>query len=295
MNWDPLINWLADHGVALAGIAIAAYILRRVLRHAIPPTLTRTMLREATPKTEREIRQRAETLGGVLLGTAEILVLIVALLMVVQELGVNVGPVIAGLGIGGIAVGLGAQSLVRDMINGLFILVENQYGQGDMVTVAGVQGWVQEVTLRRTVLRDLDGTVHSIPNSEIKVSSNWTRGFSGVNLLVPLSAGSNVEQAIALVDQVGQHLATDPALADKIEEAPRALRIENITPAGVVLRVTGRAAPGAQWEVAGALRRSLISAFEEAGLRFGPPEAVPPAPAPTTTPPAAPPPAPPAR
>jgi small conductance mechanosensitive channel len=219
----------------------------------------------------------------VLVGAERIVIVTVALLMIVGELGINIVPLIAGLGIGGIAIGLGAQSLVRDAINGVLILTENQFGKGDMVKAAGVQGWVEEVNLRRTVLRDVDGTLHSVPNSEIKVSSNLTRGYSGVDLIVSVGAGQDVDQVVAVIDRAGHELRDDPDVGDNILEPPRVARIEHISPAGGVdLRVTGRVTPGWQWKVTSALRRSIIREFDARGIRFGPPPAPPAPPAPPT-------------
>lgn len=280
---DRIGDWAGKHGAAMIGIGVAALVLVWVLRRAIPSGVQRAVLRDTTPLTEAEQRKRADTLSAVLLGSAEVVVLVITLLLMVQELGVNVAPVIAGLGIGGIAVGLGAQSLVKDAINGILILLENQYGRGDMVRVGGVQGWVEEVNLRRTVLRDTDGTVHNIPNSEIKVASNLTRGFSGVNLTITVASGQDVDRAIALLDQAGAEVATDAALSAKVVDAPRVTSVDSVSAATVALRVVGRVAPGAQWEVTSALRRRVIRLYEAEGIRFGPMEpapAPPPAPAP---------------
>lgn len=273
--------------MAITSVAVAALIIVRVLRRAIPAGIARAVLRDATPLTESDLRKRADTLSSVLLGSAQVMVLILALLLIVEELGVNVAPVIAGLGIGGIAVGLGAQSLVKDAITGGFILFENQFGKGDMVRVGGVQGWVEDVNLRRTLLRDADGTLHTVPNSEIKVASNLTRGFSGVNVLISVAAATDIDQVTTLVDGVGAAMAADPDLGGTIVDPPRVTVVENVSAAAVTLRVVGRVVPGAQWEATSVLRRRLMRAFTEAGIAFGPVEATPPPPAPVA---AAPPP-----
>jgi moderate conductance mechanosensitive channel len=281
IDTDNLGQWARDHGVQIVIIAVATLIVLRLLQRVIPPAIRRAVVVEGGSLTQPDLVKRADTLSAVLLGTARIAVLVIALLMLVGELGVNVAPVIAGLGIGGIAIGLGAQSLVRDAINGIFILAENQFGKGDMIKVAGVQGWVEEVNLRRTVLRDLDGTLHSVPNGEIKVSSNLTRGYSGVDLLVSIAAGTDVDAAIQAIDAVGRDLAGDAEVGDDILEAPRVARIETATAAGLDVRISGRVRPGAQWKVTSALRRRLIKAFDAQSIRFGP------APPPAATPPAA--------
>jgi small conductance mechanosensitive channel len=285
---DRLWQWLGDHGVSILVIAGAALLALRLAQKFIPAAIARAVMRDAAPLTAHDLRTRANTLTAVLLGAARVAVLGIALLMVVGELGVDVVPVIAGLGIGGIAIGLGAQSLVRDAINGILILGENQFGKGDMIKVAGVQGWVEEVNLRRTVLRDLDGTVHSVPNSEIKVASNLTRGYSGVDLIVSIGPGQDLDRALAAIDEAGRDLGDDPELGEKILETPRVARIDSIAATGGVdVRVTGRVTPGAQWKVTSALRRRIVRTFDASGIRFGPPPASP-APTPVSTLPAAP-------
>ena len=270
-------DWTATHGARLALIAGLAALANYVLRRLVPPAITRAVLREATPRTEIDLRKRADTLSSVIINTAEISLLVIAAFVTLDELGFNVAPFLTGLGIGGIALGLGAQSLVRDVINGLFILVENQYGRGDLVTVGGVQGWVEDVNLRRTVLRDAEGTLYTVPNGEVKVTGNLTRGYSGINILVPLWATSDLDRAMATIDEIGQELAADPQLGQFVVEAPRAARLEGITEKGVTIRVLGKAAPGAQFEIAGALRRRLKRAFDQAEIRFGEPPPTPPA------------------
>lgn len=284
LNAADIARWSEENLLSIVVIVAATLIGLRVLDRVIPAAIRRAILVDVTPLTEHDLGKRADTLSSVLLGVARVAVIVIAALMVIGELGFNVFPVIAGLGITGIAIGLGAQSLVRDAINGLFILGENQFGKGDMVKVAGVQGWVEEVNLRRTVLRDLDGTLHSVPNSEIKVSSNLTRGYSGVDLLVSIAAGTDVDAAIQAINAAGEDLLDDDEVGEEILEAPQVTRIEAATAANLDVRVTGRVRPGAQWKVASALRRRIIRAFDVHSIRFGPA-----APAPTPTPPSAPP------
>ena len=285
-TYEPLRRLLADHGLVIFLVVVAAFVGVRLVRRAIPATIKRTVMRQASPLTESDLEKRSDTLSGVLLGIAQLAIVLLALLLVLDEVGINVLPVVAGLGIGGIAIGLGAQSLVKDAINGMLILTENQYGKGDMVTIAGVQGWVEEVNLRRTVLRDIDGTLHSVPNGAITVSSNLTRGFSGINLLVSLAAGTDVEQGMELINRIGQEMAEDAILGPMIVEAPYSARMEGATATTLDVRVFGRVAPGKQWEVASALRRRLVRTFDAEGIKFGPIQPAPPAPAPPITAPA---------
>ena len=281
MNGGQLVDWLVDAGAALSVVVVLALAGVWLLRRLLPRAVASAVVRNATPQTEIDLRKRADTLGTVLVRTGEIVILVITALVLLDRAAITVAPFLTGLGIGGIAVGLGAQSLVRDMLAGIFILVENQYGRGDLVTVAGVQGWVEDVSLRRTVLRDADGTLHNVPNGEIKVASNLTRGYSGISLLLPLAPATDLGRAMALIDQVGAELATDPVFGPRLVEPPRAARVDGLTDTSVQVRVLGRALPGAQIELAGELRRRIKLAFDAAEIRLGgsPPPAAPPTPA----------------
>ncbi len=291
LSWGAASAWASTHGARVATILVLAFAANLIVKRVVPPTMAAFVLREPEARAAIDMRKRVDTLSAVIVHTAQIVVVLIAAFMILDELGFYVAPFLTGVGIGGIALGLGAQSLVRDTINGIFILAENQYGRGDLVTVGGVQGWVEDVNLRRTLLRDENGTMYTVPNGEVKVAGNLTRGYSGINLLVPLVAGSDVDRAMALIDAAGQEIADDPVLGPLVLETPRAVRLETITDKGLTIRVIGRALPGAQFEIAGALRRRIKAAFEQAQIRFG---EAPPAPTPapssagtgTTRPPA---------
>jgi small conductance mechanosensitive channel len=274
-----IADWFWIHGARIAVVVALVLIANICVRRIIPPAVRAAVLRDATSRNEIDLRKRADTLASVMVHTVQIGAIVLGAFLVLGELGFNMAPLLAGLGIGGLALGLGAQSLVRDTLNGIFILLEDQYDHGDLVSIAGVQGWVEEVNLRRTVLRDVDGTLFSIPNGEVKVAGNLTRGYSGINLLVPLTAASDVDRAMALIDEAGQELAADPDLGRLVVEAPKAVRVEALTDKGLTVRVLGKAMPGAQFEVAGALRRRIKRSFDAAEIRFGEPVPAPPAPA----------------
>ncbi|HZP58215.1 MAG TPA: mechanosensitive ion channel domain-containing protein, partial [Dehalococcoidia bacterium] len=167
VDGDRIGRWFEDHGVAVFGSILLALIgtaiVARVVRLALRPAVTRQM----AGRPPVEVQRRVDTLAGVIVRTAQVVFILLALFTILPEFGVNIAPVIAGVGITGIALGLGAQTLVRDTLNGMFILGENQYAKGDVVTIAGVTGTVEDVTLRRTVVRDVDGVVYSVPNSSV--------------------------------------------------------------------------------------------------------------------------------
>jgi moderate conductance mechanosensitive channel len=221
-----------------------------------------------------EIRKRMDTIETLGSRVLQAFVVVIGALMVLGKLGFDIGPAIAGLGVVGIAVGFGAQSLVRDYFNGALILLENQYSLGDVVTIAGVTGSVEDISLRRTTLRDLDGVVHTVPNGEIKVASNRTRTWARINQDVTVSYGTDVDRAIAVVDALGRAMAEEPEWKDRILEPPRVERVEAIGEYGITLKILGMVRAIDQWDAGGELRKRLLAAFTENGIEIPRPQRV---------------------
>jgi small conductance mechanosensitive channel len=264
---DDPADWLQDHGSVIAGAIvlalIAAFFVRSIVPHALRPAVTRQM--SGRPATE--IDRRVDTLSGVIVRTAEVVLFLLALFTVLPEFGLDIRPVLAGVGITGIALGLGAQSLVRDTLNGIFILGENQYAKGDVVTIAGVTGTVEDVTLRRTLLRDVDGVMYTVPNSSVAVAANFTRDFAKVRVTIPVAVGSDLAEVRRIADEVGQQLAADPEHGERVMAPPRYLRVDGIDANGVAVQVNGTVRPGSQWEIAGVLRARLLEAMRANGIK----------------------------
>ncbi len=254
-------------------LILAAVLAVRRLAWRFGPRLTSMALRfrpEAggMPQDVAEIASRRETLGYVFLRTIDVLLLLTGGFMLLSELGFNLAPLLASAGVVGIALGFGAQALVRDVLGGLFVLLEDQYRKGDVVQVAGVSGVVEDINLRRTVLRDLDGVVHSVPNGEIRVASNMTRGWSRVNLNVNVGYDQDLDKARATLDRVGAELAADPEWSPFILEPPRVLRVDAFEPSSIALKVLATTRPMKQWDVAGELRRRIKAAFDKEGIEI---------------------------
>jgi small-conductance mechanosensitive channel len=268
INWDRWSETIWTHGLRIILVLAAVYLVLRLLRRAVGGPVRAAVARQMEGQPEVEIEKRADTLTHVVYRTACVVAFAIAILTVLPEVGINIGPLLAGAGIVGLAVGLGAQSLVRDTINGLFILVENQYGKGDVVSIAGVGGLVEDVNLRRTVLRDLDGTVHSIPNGQVALSSNLTRGWSRVNMNVGVAYGEDLDQVMAVIDRVGQELAKDPDFGPLILTPPRALRVDAFGDSAIEIKILGETQPIRQWDVMGELRKRLKRAFDEEGIEI---------------------------
>ena len=233
----------------------------------IPRLIAVTLARRAG-ESEEEVRKRADTLSRVLAGAGQVVVLLIAVFMVLSELEIPIAPILAGAGIAGIAIGFGAQSLIKDLIAGLFIILENQYRVGDVVRISDVSGLVEDINLRRTILRDLDGIVHVVPNGEIRVASNFTKEWSRVNLNVRVAYGEDLDHVISVINRVGKELADDPVWAPAILTPPQALRVDNLGDSGIEIKILGNTKPIRQWDVMGELRRRLKKAFDEEGIEI---------------------------
>lgn len=268
IDLPPVRRWLADHGGPLGVILLASLIALFTITQIGPRIIRATAARRMKDEPEEEVTKRAETLAAVVVTTAQVIIIAVAFFMILSEIGINIAPILTGVGVVGIAVGFGAQTLVRDIIAGLFIIMENQYRVGDVVRIADVSGLVESVNLRRTVLRDLDGIVHTVPNGEARVTSNFTKELSRVNLNVSVAYGEDLDRVIGVMNSVGQGLASDPAWASLILTPPQVLRVDNLGDSGIEIKMVGDTKPLQQWAVMGELRKRLKKAFDEAGIEI---------------------------
>ena len=268
MDWTPFINWLIEHGPRILLIIVMAVALYYILRHFVPIMVKRTVSRTMAGRRKTAIKKRVTTLSNVFIEAGMVFVGIVAIFMIISELGINIAPALAGLGVAGIAVGFGAQSLVKDLFNGVLTLLENHYCIGDIVKIAGIVGLVEDITLRRTVIRDLDGVAHSIPNGEIGVASNYTKEWSRVNLNISVGYGEDLDRVTEVINRAGKEMAEDPHWAPQILKAPQVLRVDNLGDSGIDIKIVGETKPLAQWEVMGELRLRLKKVFDKEGIEI---------------------------
>lgn len=268
LSWANVVSWLLEHGTRILIILALGIALWLVLKKSLPPLLRRTMARHRQKESKKALKKRTDTLLAVFIGAGKILIVMAVIFMVISELGIDIMPILAGFGIAGIAVGFGAQYLIRDLIAGVFIIMENQYRVGDVVKIADIWGLVEEVNLRKTVLRDLDGAVHHVPNGEINVASNYTRKFSRINLNISVAYDTDLDHAINVINRVGQELAADEKWSKVIVSAPYALRVDNLGDSGIEIKILGDVKPIEQWAVMGELRLRLKKAFDAEGIEI---------------------------
>jgi small conductance mechanosensitive channel len=216
--------------------------------------------------TERE--KRARTVASLVRTVGTSLVLLIVAMMFFREIGLDITPLLAGAGVAGLAIGFGAQSLIRDVISGAFILLEDQFHVGDVIQAAGVSGQVERMTLRMTIVRDLHGVVHFIPNGEIKVASNLTKEWSRAVLEVGVSYEEDVDRVLQVLTEVGRAMADDETFGKLVLEPPQVLGVEALADSQVTIRILAKTLPLKQWDVARELRRRIKARFDREGIQI---------------------------
>lgn len=266
---EAVRSWILAHGIYILVVLFISYLLYRFIAAMLPSIIERSIkVRVRGRRAREEQAKRAQTLSGVLSGTVAVIIGTAAVLTVLSEVGINIAPLLAGAGVLGIAIGFGAQSLIKDVFRGFLILVQDQYNKGDVVKIAGISGLVEDVNLWRTVMRDLDGIVHSIPNGEVTTASNFTKDWSRVNINIPVAYGEDLDHVIEVLNKIGSELAEDKDFGPMIIGAPRALRVENFGESAIEIKVLAETKPLKQWDVMGELRRRVKKTFDEEGIEI---------------------------
>ncbi len=265
-----VIQWTdfaVEHGIRVATILLIALILNRLLR-AFTRRLIPAANADGTGRVARMREQHVKTLSGILYSAGTAVILIGAILTALPEFGFNITPIAAAAGLASLAVGFGAQHLVRDIINGFFTIIEDQYVVGETVRIGSVVGRVEYLTLRRTVIRDMQGAVVTIPNGEINQVANLSRDWGQVFVDVAIPSEGSSDTALAALDKACAEIRADAAWSPVLVDGPRVLGIETFGPAGVTLRLQLRTIPGRQDDAARELRRRIQNRFEQEHIRW---------------------------
>jgi len=270
---EKITPWLIEHGLYILATIVVAYIIFKFSEVVIEKFIRKVIVNDPHLDEKAEIK-RENTLIAIFTTTLRVAILIVTTLMVLQGLGFEIGPLLAAAGIAGVALGFGGQYLIRDLISGMFMIMENQYRIGDVVRFGDTSGTVEAITLRMTTLRDLSGTVHHVPHGEISQVSNLTKAYARVNIDIGVSYDADLEHVISTVNKVGEELATDPEWKDSILKTPHFLRVTDFADSSVMIKILGDTKPQEQWAVAGELRKRLKIAFDREKIEIPFPQRV---------------------
>lgn len=261
------IPWMISHGLRILVIIVLAFVFNFLLKRTVAK-IVRMSVTANRQKSEEAEKKRERTLIRVSTWAILVMTTVIAGMMILQEIGIPVGPMLAGAGILGLAVGFGGQYLIRDYITGLLIIFENQYHIGDLVKLDSTEGIVEDISLRMTTLRDMDGTVHHVPHGDIKRVSNLSKYFSRINLNVNVSYDADLEEVIRIVNKVGLEVANDPEWKKDIIKAPQFLRVDDFTDTAVSIKIVGETIPNRQFMVTGEFRKRIKEAFDDHGIQM---------------------------
>jgi len=266
-RWDPRLlgHWLLTHGVNLVIIGAGAFIVVRAANLAIEHLQFKLARRHGDA--DLEWQRRAATLGGIMTSVVTVSVGFIAILMFLRELSVDVVPILTGAGIAGLAIGFGAQNLVRDVISGFFLILEDQVRIGDLARINGVSGVIEQINLRTIVLRDGDGAVQVFPNGTITALANLSKHFAYAVVDVRVGYGENIDRVIGTIREVGASMAADEKWSALVMAPIEVLGVESLADGAVTIRTKFKTPPLNQGKVANELRRRLLGAFTARGIK----------------------------
>ncbi len=266
---QSIIPWFYSSGIKIIGVLVIAFLADRIGRFFIDKSVRELVKPDKAVSDYREAeKKREDTLIKIFNNILRILILVVVVLTILPQIGVNITGLLAGAGVIGIAIGLGARSLIQDFLAGIFIILENEYRIGDVVCLDDTCGLVQDITLRKTILRDLDGAEHHISNGSIRKASNMSKDFARVNLDIGVAYGSDLEKVIKVVNEVGEELAKDSQWKDDILKPPQFNRVNDFADSAIIIKILGETKPLKQWAVAGELRKRLKIAFDKENIEI---------------------------
>lgn len=261
--WTDIQLWISQNLLSIIFIIAAAFLFNKFVPTLITSLFRRVKYRAHGDTSEEDMIKRQNTLIGMFTAILKILVWVIAISTILGYFNIDLAPLIASAGIIGIAVGFGAQSLIKDFISGIFIILENQYRVGDSVQLDGASGTVEQITVRTTVMRDSSGNVHYIPNGMITHSINKSKDYSKINLLISVSPETDVDKLIEVVDRVGEKLFKDEKWSKKIIEPPHFYAVNSFSNTALEVKIIGKTRPSNQWSVSGELRKRLLSEFKK--------------------------------
>jgi len=266
-DFDFGVSAIVNSAIQVAIIIIAAVILSMVIRLVIPK-LIQSKMPKLRRETKEQLAARSKTLSHIIVQVLTVLLWVFTFVMTLSQLGVDIAPLLAGIGVASLALGFAAQNIIRDYLHGFFLIMEDWYREGEVAIIQGTGGLVEKITLRRTILRDLNGTMHIFPNSRVEQASNMTRDWSRVNLDVSVAYKENLDNVIRVINEVGQGLKDDPEWGKNLLTTPAVTRVNNLGDHGVEIKILADTKPITQWGLMGELRKRLKDRFDEVGIEI---------------------------
>ena len=261
------LSALVNGAIQVAIILVIALVLVIIGRWLIPKLIQARVpkIREEAPE---QLAARSKTLSRIVVQVFSVVIWLLAIVMILSQLGVDIAPLLAGIGVAALALGFAAQNIIRDYLHGFFILMEDWYRVGEVAVIQGTGGLVENITLRRTVLRDLNGTLHIFPNSRVEQASNMTRDWSRINLDITVAYKENLNNVFRVINEIGRELKDDPTWGPDLLTTPEVTRVNNLGDHGVEIKILGDTKPIKQWALMGELRKRLKDRFDQEGIEI---------------------------
>jgi small-conductance mechanosensitive channel len=255
---NPMLAIAAKVAIIIALALVLNIVQKRLIARVI----------QAMPEQDDDSDVRAEMITAVIVKVATAIIWIISFVMVLGVLKVDTAPLLATLGVASLGLGFAAQDLIRDYLQGFFIFMEDWYRLGDWVVIAGMEGTVEVITPRRTVLREINGTMHIIPNSQIPHASNQTRDWARINLMVTVAYKEDIDHVYQVIDKICQDMKNDPEFGRNLTTTPAAMRVSDLGDHGVDISIRGDTKPGEQWGLTGELRKRIKKKFDEESIEI---------------------------
>lgn len=261
------LDTLMTIAIRVVIILVLALVLTVIQKKLVPRIIT-VRIPKIREESQDQLAVRSKTLAHVITRSGTVFIWSVTLVMVLGAVGVDITPLLASLGVGALALGFAAQNIIRDYLNGFFILMEDWYRIGEWVTISGMEGDVEQISLRRTILREINGTMHVIPNSQIPLASNQTRDWARINLYITVAYKEDISHVYAVIDEVCQELKDDSDWGKNLTTTPSAMRVSDLGAHGVEICIRGYTKPGEQWGLTGELRKRIKNRFDLEGIEI---------------------------
>jgi len=256
-------------GIAVKVVIILAIaIALNIIQKKMIPRVIIASIPKVRVESQDQLATRSKTMAYVFIKVIAVIIWIIAIVMVLGVIEVNISPLLATLGVASLGLGFAVQNIIRDYLQGFFIVMEDWYRIGDWVTIAGMEGEVEKISPRRTVLREINGTMHVIPNSQIQFASNQTRDWARINLYVTVAYKEDISHVYQVIDGVCQELKDDPDFGTNLTTTPSAMRVSDLGDHGVDICIRGYTKPGEQWGLTGELRKRIKNRFDQEGIEI---------------------------
>ncbi len=263
LNWESITLGALKVVAIVVLAAILVAVVRRIIRKII--TVKIPKIHEESPN---QLAERSRTLSRIVTQFVSTVIWVLALLMILDVFKIPIAPILASVGVASLALGFAAQNIIRDYLNGFFIVMEDWYRVGEVAVIAGTGGLVENISLRRTILRDLNGTVHIFPNSKVESASNLTRDWARINLNIGVAYKEDLDHVIEVINQVCQELKDDPVWGVDLLNMPHVERVDNLGESGIEIKILGDTRPIRQWALTGELRKRLKARFDKEDIEI---------------------------